>query len=98
MSRRRVVVLPHFFDRLDQLLPAERGAAGRPSTADFILHDLTAIIDTLAEDFEGTTMPAPDTRTRIMVTAGMTVPFVAVYVDLRPDDTIEVLSVDFDLD
>lgn len=31
-----------------------------------------------------------------MITAGMTVPFVAVYVDLRPDDTVEALAVDFD--
>lgn len=98
MTRRRVVELPHFFDRLDQLLLAERTAAGGPSTADFVLHDLTAIIDTLADDYEGTTMPAPDTHIRIMVTAGMTVPFVAVYVDLRPDDTVEILSVDSGLD
>ena len=48
MTRRRVVVLPQFFDRLDQLLPDERSASGEPSTADFVLHDLTAIIDTLA--------------------------------------------------
>ena len=96
MTRRRVVVLPQFFDRLDQLLPAERTAAGSPSTADFALHDLTAIIDTLASDYEASTLPAADTHTRIMIAAGMTVPFVAVYVDLRPDDTIEVISLDIE--
>jgi hypothetical protein len=96
VTRRRVVVLPQFFDRLDQLLPAERTAAGSPSTADFALHDLTAIIDTLADDYEGTTIPAPDTNIRIMITAGMTVPFVAVYVDLRPEDTIEIISLDLE--
>jgi len=58
-----VVALPQFFDRLDQLLPDERSASGEPSTADFVLHDLTASIDTLAEDYEGTTIPAPDTHT-----------------------------------
>ncbi len=42
--------------------------------------------------------PEPDTHTRIMITSGMTVPFVAIYVDIRPDDIIEVLSVDFDRD
>lgn len=97
MTRRRVVVLPQFFDRLDELLPAERTASGGPSTADFVLHDLTAIIDTLADDYEETTMAAPDTHVRVMVTAGMTVPFVAIYVDLRPDDTIEIISLDLDL-
>ena len=61
-----------------------------------MLHDLTAIIDTLAEDYERNTIPAPDTHTRIMVTAGMTVPFVAIYADLRPDDTVEVISLDIE--
>ena len=96
MTRRRVVVLPQFFDRLDRLLPHEPSASGNPSTADFVLHDLTAILDTLAEDYEGTTIPAPDTHIRIMITTGMTVPFVAVYVELRPDETIEIISVDLD--
>jgi len=31
-----------------------------------------------------------------MITTGMSVPFVAVHVDLRPDDAVEVLSVDLD--
>lgn len=87
---------PEFFDRLDELLPAERTASGRPSTADFALHDLTAIIDTLADDYERSTMPAPDTNTRVLVTAGMTVSFVAIYVRLRSDHTVEVLSLDLD--
>lgn len=95
-SRRSVVVLLEFFDRLDDLLPAERTAAGHPSTADFALHDLTAIIDTLADDFDGCTMPVPDTDTRVLVTAGMTVSYVAIYVRLRSDDTVEVISLDLD--
>ena len=94
--RRRVVVLAEFFDRLDELLPAERTDSGGPSTADFALHDLTAIIDTLADEYEGSTMPAPGTDTRVLVTAGMTVSFVAIYVRLRSDDTVEVLSLDLD--
>lgn len=95
-SRRRVVVLPGFFDRLDDLLPAERTAAGHPSTADFALHDLTAMIDTLADDYEGSTLPVPDTDVRVLVTAGMTVSYVAIYVRLRVDGTVEVLSLDLD--
>ncbi len=95
-SRRRVVVLPEFFDRLDELLPAERTAAGRPSTADFALHDVTAIIDTLADDYEGSTLPVPGTDIRVLVTAGMMVSYVAIYVRLRVDDTVEVLSLDLD--
>ena len=83
-----------FFDCLDRRLPAERTAVANASAADLALHDLTAIIDTPAEDSEGTTIPAPDTVIRIMITAGMTVPFVAVYVDLRSDGTIEIISLD----
>jgi len=94
--RRRVVVLPEFFDRLDELLPAERTETGRPSTADFVLHDLTAIIDTLADDYEGSTLPVPSTDTHLLVTAGMTVSYVAIYVRLRTEDTVEVLSLDLD--
>lgn len=95
-SRRRVVVIPEFFDRLDELLPSERSPTGRPSTADFALHDLTAIIDTLADDYDGSTMPVPATDTRVLVTAGMTVSYVAVYVLLRADGIVEVLALDLD--
>jgi len=96
MTRRQVVVLPGFFDRLDELLPGERTAAGGPSTADFVLHDLTALIDTLAEDFEGRTLPVDGSGMRILVAAGMIVKFVAVYSRERPDGTIEVVSLDID--
>jgi len=96
MTRRQVVVLPEFFDHLDQLLPAERSPAGTPSTADFALHDLTAIIDTLAEAFETKTLPVAGTGVRVLVTAGMTVAFVAIYVRERDDGTIEVISLDLD--
>ncbi len=96
MTRRQVVVLAEFFDRLDELLPAERSPSGRPSTADFALHDLTAVIDTLAEEYESRTMAVPDTDVRVLVTAGMTVSFVAIYVRERDDRTIEVISLDLD--
>ena len=96
MKRRQVVVLPEFFDHLDQLLPAERSPDGKPSTADFALHDLTAIIDTLAEAFEEKTLTVDDTDVRVLVTAGMTVSFVAIYVRERNNGTIEVISLDLD--
>jgi len=46
-------VAPFFFDRLDQLLPAERSPT---STADFLLHELPPLIDLLAVDYEATTL------------------------------------------
>jgi len=45
VSRRQVRVAQSFFDRLDVLLPEERGEDGTPSTADFLLHELPPIID-----------------------------------------------------
>jgi len=51
VSRRQVRVDPTFFDRLDELLAPERGSDGTPSATDFLLHDLPAIIDLLAEDW-----------------------------------------------
>lgn len=53
---RRVRVAPSFFDRLDELLPEERSAAGVASTADFLLHEMPALIDLLAVDYEAATL------------------------------------------
>jgi hypothetical protein len=50
----------------------------------------------LADDYEGSTMPVPGTATRLLVTAGMTVSFAAIYVRVRADETVEVLSLDLD--
>jgi hypothetical protein len=46
-ARRQVRVAPSFFDRLDELLPAERSPTGVPSTADFLLHEIPPLIDLL---------------------------------------------------
>lgn len=59
--RRAVRVIESFFDRLDELLPADRTAVGGPSATDFLLHDLPAIIDSLAVDFEVSTHPVART-------------------------------------
>lgn len=95
MTRRQVRVATSFFDRLDELLPAERGADGTPSATDFLLHDLPAIIDLLAVDFERRTVPvADDPEIRVLVAAGVLVPFVAVYAVRSADDAVEVIYVE----
>ena len=92
MTRRQVRVATLFFDRLDELLPPERSADGTPSATDFLLHDLPAIIDLLAEDFERRTLPvADDPEIRVLVAAGVLVPFVAVFAVLAADDGVEVI-------
>lgn len=96
MTRRRVVVRPEFFDRLEELLPEERSPSGEPSTTDFVLHDLTAVIDTLAAEYLGRTMPTEETDVRILVAAGVVVPFVVIYVREVDVDTVEILWIDFE--
>ena len=44
MSSRRVVrVARSFFDRLDELLPAQRTASGGPSATDLLLHEVEEV-------------------------------------------------------
>ena len=67
-KRRQVRVAPSFFDRLDELLPEERTATGKPSATDFLLHEIPTIIDRLAEEYERHTMvltAAPEFRVMI---------------------------------
>jgi hypothetical protein len=95
VTRRQVRVASSLFDRLDELLPAERGADGTPSATDFLLHDLPTAIDLLAEDLIGRTSPvAEDPEIRVLVAAGVLVPFVAIYAVLAADDAVEIIFVE----
>ena len=58
MNRRQVRVTASFFERLDELLPAQRSATGTPSGTDFLLHEMPAIIDRLADAYETSTCPS----------------------------------------
>lgn len=84
-ERRRVRVAQAFFDRLDELLADERGVDGTPSSADFLLHDMPAVIDRLAESYEPSTVPiAAGSETRVLITSGHLVEFMAVYTFSTP--------------
>ena len=97
MTRRQVQVGQSFFDRLDELLPAERTAEGRPSATDFLLHEVPTIVDLLAEDFVGATLPVEDAPpVRVLITRGILTHLVAVYAHLRLDDVVEVIYLDID--
>lgn len=95
-GRRHVVVLPEFFDRLDELLPPERTDAGGPSTADFVLHELTSIVETLAVDYESVTTPIPGQQARVLITGGMLVRHIAVYVELSMTGAVELFWLDIE--
>lgn len=98
MSHRRLVrVAPSFFDRLDELLPSERSAAGTPSATDFLLHDLPPILDRLAEDYESSTLAVPSLPgVRVLITAGALVPSVAVYTVVAADRAVEIVYLELD--
>lgn len=98
MSQRRLVrVAPSFFDRLDELLPAERTAEGTPSTTDFLLHEIPPIIDRLAQDYETATTVVPSlTGVRVLLAAGFLVPHVSVYTTLAADGAVELIYLDID--
>lgn len=98
MSPRRVVrVAQSFFDRLDQLLPVERTPAGVPSATDFLVHDLPAVIDRLADDFERVTLEVEDVPdVRVLIASGHLVERLAVYSVLTSDDSIEVIYLEID--
>ena len=97
MTRRRFTVLPEFFDRLDLLLPSERADSGIPSATDFIVYDLSPILDALAEDYESETLPLPGTTERAVVASGITAKYIAITVRLGSDERIEVVSIELDL-
>ena len=98
MSRRQVRVARSFFDILDVVLPEDRRDGGTPTAADFLSYELPPIMELLAEDFEGNTLPVPDLPTvRVIVRVGVLVSRVAVYAALADDDAVELLDVALDL-
>lgn len=96
-ARRLVRVEESFFVRLDELLPAERSASGTPSSTDFLLHDMPRIIDKLADDFSGSTLPVDaEPRIRMLVVGGNLVAFVVVYATLADDGAVVILSLELE--
>ena len=79
MAEREVRFTEQFFDRLDDLLPQERGADGTPSVTDFLLFDLPTVRDDLATDFERHTLPTDDPQVRVYVGSGSLLRGFAIY-------------------
>jgi len=96
-ARRQVRVAPSSFDRLDELLPAERSPTGVPSTADFLLHEIPPLIDLLALDYEAATLAVKDVpEVRVLIAAGVLVARLALYVVLAADDAVEIIYLEID--
>lgn len=99
MTRRPVRVSDDFYADLDAQLGAERGSKGEPSAADFLRFDLLPLIDTIAESFDEL-LEAIDghPQYRVLVTAGILVPRMAITSMLTADGSIELIQLDLDLD
>lgn len=98
-DRRQVRVAPSFFDRLDELLPAERTGSGTPSTGDFLFYELPPLMDALAEDHRAVTLAVEGLKqVRVLIAAGTLVPRVALYVTVADDGAVEIIHLQIDTD
>lgn len=96
--QRQVIVSDEFFERLEILLPLERHADGTPSRTDFLTYELPAVLDQLVDNYEQITAPAsPDSTLRVYITAGILIPYIAIYTRLI-NDVIEVVWLSTDQD
>ena len=96
-ERRQVRVSQTFFDRLDELLPAERSAEGFPSATDFLLHEIPAVIDRFAVAFEESTTPfVAGSYIRVLITAGVFVNLMAVYAVIANDGAVEIIYLEIE--
>lgn len=90
MPDRHVRFTDSFFDRLDSLLPDERGADGSPSAEDFLLYELPRIRDLPAIAYEANTLATDDPDIRVPIGGCVLVEAVAVYA-ARTGDVVEVV-------
>lgn len=97
-ARRRVTFHDAFFERLDELLPAERAGDGTPSRSDFMAFELPPLVDLLATEFEQMTTIVPDVPgVRVLIASGVLVDRIAIYVRELGPVAVEGLLLDLDL-
>ena len=96
MSDRQVRFTEQFFDRLDLLLPGDRGSDGTPSVTDFLLLDLPRVRDGLATEYFDNTLPTDDPEVRVYIGAGLLVLRFAIYVALE-GETVEAFWLSIEL-
>jgi hypothetical protein len=89
VAERQVRFTEQFFEALDERFPTERGADGTPSATDFLLIDLPAVRDRLANDFDRWTLPTTDQEVRVCIGAGILVERFALFAALV-GDVVEV--------
>jgi hypothetical protein len=80
VSERQIRFTEQFFDRLDVVLPSERGSDGTPSVTDFLLLDLPRVRDRLVSNYLGNTLATDDPDVRVYIGAGVLVSRYAIFV------------------
>lgn len=96
--RREVRVTDEFFDDLDRQLGGERGPNGEPSTADFLVLEMPAIVDRFALAFDGLPPAYPgESAARVAVGTGILVKALAVYGFQLADGSIELVGLDIEV-
>ena len=98
-NRRVVRVTDQFFDDLDRQLDAERGPNGEPSVNDFNVYELLEIVERFATGFDDLPQPIEGRSDyRMLITAGVLVPRYSIIGQLAPDDAVELIQIELDLD
>jgi hypothetical protein len=97
VTERSVRFTEGFFDRLEELLPTERGADGTPSITDFLVFEIPGLRDRLAADAVGSTTPTTVDGIRAYIGVGILVPAVLVYVAVDEFE-VEVFDISFAFD
>lgn len=96
-DRHTVRIKQSFFEDLDRQLPPERGPNGEPSAHDFQVFDLLRIVEVFATRFDELPelIPGRDDY-RILITAGILVPRIAIVGQRVANDEIELIQLDLD--
>ncbi len=94
MTERTVRFTESFFERLEELLPTERGSDGTPSVTDFLVLEVPGLRDGLAADAAHLTRPTSDHGIRVFINSGVLVPAVLMYMFVDEHD-VEVFDISF---
>ncbi len=86
-----------FFADLDRQLGSDRGPHGEPSTNDFQVFELLAIVERFATDFAGLPELIPGRSYRVMIATGVLVRSYSVVGQLASDGAIELVALELDL-
>jgi hypothetical protein len=96
--RRQVRATREFFEKLDDLLPAARGADGTPSRSDFQSYELLHIVDLFATRWDELPRLIPGRHDyRCVIVKGQLVAVICVNGQEASDGAIELTDLEIDV-